>query len=389
MNPIEKQQIVRELRERLTEQMIQTKQSPHALESQILNLIDETLLHRALPIKERKYFFDRLLASIQGLDILEPFMKDPSVTEIMVNGQKDIFIEQDGQLLRTDLTFDDATHLQDVVTGLFSKSNKELSLSHPIADLRMQDGSRANAVLPPIAPNGPVLTIRKFTGFRPTPEELLRTGCISEEALQFLKRAVQLRKSLFICGGTGAGKTTFLNALSFYIPPEERIITIEDSAELQLRNQPNLVQLEARQPSSDGKGEVTLSDLIRSALRMRPDRIIVGEVRGDEAYMLVHAANTGHPGSLSTGHGNSCTDMILRLANMISGCTRLPYPAILQNLASTLDFLVQIKRFSGGKRRITEIAQVGPSSGESISLYPLFQYDEKEDHLYATRTLPF
>lgn len=382
MTKEEKLVLLQKLREELTLQLTEKEEKDtEALEQKILSLVTQNVVLHDLPLRERSFFIKRLLYGIRGLDILEPLMMDEQITEIMVNGVGQVFVERRGKLEKTPLCFDSQTHLQEVVTGLFSRANKELSLSHPIADLRMADGSRANAVLPPIAPSGPVLTIRKFTGIRPTPNELVRSGCLTEEAMDFLANCVRTRKSLFVCGGTAAGKTTLLNALSSFIPDTERIITIEDSAELQLRNQPNLVSLEARQATSEGRGEITLADLIKTALRMRPDRIIVGEVRGDEAYMLVHAANTGHPGTLSTGHGNSCEDMLVRLANMITGATRLPYTAILQNLASCLNYLVQMKRFADGKRRVSEICRVAGCDDKQVKLERLFVYDEGRDAL--------
>lgn len=382
MNRARRQTLLHELREQLAERLDQNPLDEASnYTDQVHRLVSDHLLLSGESLETRQYFIERLLSAIRGFDILEPYMKDPSITEIMVNGASQIYVEQAGHMRLLDLAFDDQQHLTDFVTGLFSRENRELSLAHPIADLRLPDGSRANAVLPPIAAQGPVLTIRKFTGIRPSPQDLLETGCLTAQALDFLAEAVRSKKSIFICGGTGAGKTTLLNALSNFIPSEERIITVEDSAELQLCHQPNLVSLEARQVTGSGAGEVSLSDLIRSALRMRPDRILVGEVRGDEAYMLVHAANTGHPGSLCTGHGNSCKDMLLRLANMISGCTRLPYAAILHNLASTLDYLVHLVRLPDGRRRIVEIVEVGPVIDQRISTRTHFVYEKGGDQL--------
>lgn len=375
-------------KEILFDQATLSSLNPEELSSYISQRVDRLLLEHPLSLRLRRTLQRRLTDSITGLDILQPYMDDPSVTEIMVNSQQQIFIERLGKMEELNLQFSSRQHLEEVVLGLFSRANKDLSLLHPIADLRLQDGSRANAVLPPVAPDGPVLTIRKFTGIRSKAEDLVRSRTISQEALSFLKEAIQKKESVFLCGGTGAGKTTLLNALSSFIPSEERIITVEDSAELQLENQPNLVRLEARTAGSDGAGEVDMSALIRSALRMRPDRIIVGEVRGDEAYMLMHAANTGHPGTLCTGHGNSCADMLLRLANMIAGCTRLPYPAILRNLVSALTYLVEIRRLPGGRRRVMAIEKVLSCDTQQVYLEPIYRYDEGGDELVWVAATP-
>ncbi|HHX37676.1 MAG TPA: CpaF family protein [Clostridiaceae bacterium] len=294
----------------------------------------------------------------RGLDILQPLIDDPEVTEIMVNSPKMIFIEKQGQLSRAQTQFNDVDHLTNFVTGLFSRCNRNLSLSQPIADARLADGTRANAVIPPAAPGGPVLTLRKFTGVKHSPEALLATGFISSPMLSYLKSKVESKKSIFICGGTGTGKTTLLNVLSNYIPKNERIITIEDSTELQLVDRDNLVQLEARQPGPDGTGAIDIRQLLRTSLRMRPDRIIIGEVRGNEAADLMQAMNTGHPGALCTGHGNSCADMFERLCNLVLEGSRLPFIAIRRILAACIDTLVHINRQSDGSRKVDEIAEV-------------------------------
>ena len=319
----------------------------------------------------------------RGLDILQPLMDNRAVTEIMVNGPDRIFYEEEGFIRQSELRFDSVEHLTDVIHTLFARLNRPLSLRQPIADGRMKDGSRDNAVLPPIAPDGPILTMRKFTGVRHTPEALVETGFITSEALTFLHRQVSDQKSIFICGGTGTGKTTLLNVLSSYIPARERIVTIEDSAELQLVNQPNLVRLETRLPGPDGDGEITISNLIRTALRMRPDRIIVGEVRGAEAADLIHAMNTGHPGSLCTGHGNSCRDMLVRLCNLVLEGSALPLEAIRQTLAQVIDFLVHIRRMSDGRRRIDEICRVDAGSSGQPLVETLYLWNEEAERLEA------
>lgn len=348
---------------------------------QIAKVVDEECLALQLPLSQREHWMQRLYHSIRGLDILQPLMEDKSISEIMVNSYQDIFIEREGKLEAVDLRFDSQEHLDQMVRGLFSRENKELSLRRPIGDLRLQDGSRANAVLAPIASRGPVLTIRKFSNLRPSPETLLQNGSLSREALDFLAQAVRQKKSIFLCGGTGSGKTTLLNILSHFIPPSERIITIEDSAELQLQDLPNLVSLEARAPTVEGKAEISLALLLKTALRMRPDRIIVGEVRGEEAYLLLHAANTGHPGTLSTGHANSCHDMLKRLSNMILEATSLPYEAILHSLMTCIDLLVYLQRLPNGQRRVMEIAQPAKLVAGNLEIQTLFSYDPASDRL--------
>ena len=262
-----------------------------------------------LGLAERQQYSEQLFHALRGLDLLQPLMDDPEVTEIMVNGPDQVFFERVGRLQSSDIRFDSQQHLQDVISNFFSRGNRLLNESRPIADMRLPGGARAHAVLPPIAPDGPVLSIRKFTGIRPDLDVLVHGGAISPEGATFLRSSVRARKSIFISGGTGTGKTTLLNALSGCIDPGERIITIEDAAELNLQGLENQVRLEARSMAGT-TGSVTISDLIRASLRMRPDRIIVGEVRGGEAFDMLSAMNTGHHGSLSTGHGNSCSDML-------------------------------------------------------------------------------
>ncbi|MBN1891252.1 MAG: CpaF family protein, partial [Clostridiales bacterium] len=263
-----------------------------------------------MTLSEKRDLALSIFNSMRRLDVLQPMMEDPGITEIMVNGFDCVFFERDGFLFDSDIHFKDQETLQAVLTHFFSRANRPLNEASPIADLRLPDGSRANAVLPPIAPDGPILTIRKFTGIRPNMESLIRQEFISEEAADYLAEAVKNKQTIFICGGTGSGKTTFLNTLSSFIPKDERVVTIEDSAELSLQGLNNLVRLEARLPGPDGQGGINIGQLIRTALRMRPDRIIVGEVRGSEAADMLHALHTGHPGSLCTGHANSCVEML-------------------------------------------------------------------------------
>lgn len=330
-------------------------------------------------LQDRQKLAEQLYHALRGLDLLQPLMEDPTVTEIMVNGPDQIFIERNGILHATDLRFDSRQHLNDVIGNFFSRGNRLLNESRPIADMRLPDGARAHAVLPPVAPDGPVLSIRKFTGVRPNLDVLTTTGFITPAGSDMLCDAVRTRKSLFISGGTGTGKTTLLNALSGCIDPRERIITIEDAAELNLQGLPNQVRLEARSLSGS-LGSSTISDLIKAALRMRPDRIIVGEVRGGEAFDMLTAMNTGHEGSLSTGHGNSCADMLSRLAVMSLGASGLPYQAILHLIAATIDLVVHLQRSREGVRQVAEIARVLHVQGDTFALETLYVRKGGHDH---------
>ncbi len=329
-----------------------------AYRQKLKNTLTRLLFGSGLDRAARSRLFEEIYNRTRGLDLLQPLMDKPEVTEIMVNGTVDIFYEEAGKIRRSDLKFEDRAQLENLVQQLFSRVNRNLSLHHPIADARLPDGSRANAVLPPAAPDGPILTLRKFTGIRPSPEALIKSGFISAEALYFLRDQIRLKRSIFIAGGTGTGKTTLLNILAGFIPVDERIITIEDSAELKLNQIENLVRLESRPPGPDGSGEITIQDLLRSSLRMRPDRIIIGEVRGSEAADLMHAMNTGHPGSLCTGHGNSCADMFHRLCNLALEGSRLPLSAIEEIMAGCIDIMVHISRTESGQRKVDEMVRL-------------------------------
>lgn len=318
---------------------------------------------------------------MRGLDVLQPLMEDRKVTEIMVNGPDSIYIEADGRLRQTELKFRNRDHLTDVIIHFFSQANRPINFRQPIADMRLPDGSRANAVLPPIAADGPIFTIRKFTGIKLSSRALIATDFMTEECLRELSLAIRARESIMISGGTGSGKTTLLNVLSSEIPAGERVITIEDSSELQLQGHENLVRLEARLPGPDGCGQITIADLIRSALRMRPDRIIVGEVRGAEAYDLLSSMNTGHPGTLCTGHANSCEDMVTRLANLVLHASSLPYETILREVASAINLLIHIRRTSDGKREISEVVRLIPDHEHIYRLRSLFKRQKEGDDL--------
>ena len=330
-----------------------------------------------LPLKSRLRLKKELFDSFRRLDILQELVDDPDITEIMVNGKDHIFIEKKGRLSRWDKAFDSAEQLEDLIQQIVSRVNRTVNLSSPIADARLEDGSRVHVVLAPVAVDGPVLTIRKF----PEPvtmDKLIRLGSISREAAVFLRTAVRAGYNIFVSGGTGSGKTTFLNALSEFIPEDERVITIEDSAELQIRHVPNLVRLETRVENRDGSREISMRDLIRASLRMRPDRILVEEVRGAEALEMLQAMNTGHDGSVSTGHGNSPRDMVTRLETMVLMAADLPLAAVRNQIASALELMVHLGRMRDKSRKVLEIAEViGCENGE-VRLEPLFTFREKQ-----------
>ncbi|MGN0318771.1 MAG: CpaF family protein [Lachnospira sp.] len=332
---------------------------------------------RMIPLSVRENIQKRLFDAIRRYDILQELLEDDSVTEIMVNGYKDIYIEREGVVTKWGKAFEDESKLCDIAQRIAALSNRIVNESSPIVDTRLNDGSRVNIVLPPIALNGPTVTIRKFYDTPLSMERMIELGSISLEAAEFLKKAVIARYNIFISGGTGSGKTTFLNALSSYIPSDERVITIEDSAELKLNNISNLVRLEARNANIEGKMQISIRDLIRSSLRMRPDRIIVGEVRGEEAIDMLQAMNTGHDGSLSTGHSNSSRDMLSRLETMVLMGMDIPITAVRQQIASSIDIIVHLKRMRDKTRKVVEISEVGAYENERIQIYPLYRYVEE------------
>lgn len=349
----------------------------------ISEVIAEKSHEKYLSLSEKKQIMDGIFNSMRGLDALQPLVDDPSVTEIMINGPEDIFIEQNGRLFKKNVKFDSEEKLQNVIQNIVAKVNRTVNESTPIVDARLQDGSRVNVVLPPIALNGPTVTIRKFPENPMTVEQLIAYKSITPEVAEFLERCVKAKYNIFISGGTGSGKTTFLNAMSNFIPHDERVITIEDSAELQIRGVDNLVRLETRNANMEGKGEITIRDLIKSSLRMRPERIVVGEVRGAEALDMLQAMNTGHDGSLSTGHANSTKDMLSRLETMVLTGAQIPLEAIRQQIASAVDLIIQLSRLRDKSRRTVEITEVlGFENGEII-LNPLYQFvetGEDENH---------
>ena len=333
----------------------------------------------SLNFKEKKMITGAVFESIRGLGVLGQIIADSGVTEVMINGYKDIFIEKEGGLLKIDSQFESKRELEIIITKFVSRAGRAVNESEPIVDFQLEDGSRVNVVMPPIALNGPIVTIRRFPKEAMTVEKLISFGSITAEVAEILHLLVTAKYNIFVSGGTGSGKTTFLNALSNFIPRDERIITIEDSAELQIKNIDNLVRLETRNAGADGKGAVTIRDLIKSALRMRPERIVVGEVRGAEALDMLQAMNTGHDGSLSTGHANSTIDILSRLETMVlQGADGLPLEAIRQQIASAVDIIIHLSRLRDKSRRTMEIVEVlGYNSGKrQISINTLYEFRE-------------
>lgn len=367
-----------EIRNRLLEKLDLTRDlSDEEIYAIIDNEIIETGSHQFIPLTEKERLRKTLFHSLRGFDILQELIEDNSITEIMINGYDTIYIERYGKIEKTDLKFSSPQKLQDVIQQIVSNVNRRVNESSPIADARLYDGSRVNIVLNPVALNGPAVTIRKFPSRPMSMDDLIAKNSLSKEAAAFLQMLVLSGYNLFVCGGTGSGKTTFLNALSGYIPAEERIITIEDSAELQLPHISNLVRLEARQANTEGKNEISIRDLIRSSLRMRPDRIIIGEVRGAETIDMLSAFNTGHDGSMSTGHGNSPADMLRRMETMVLMGTSMPVDAIKGQIASAIDILVYLGRLRDHSRRVLEITELADFSNGQILLNPLFIFQEE------------
>ncbi|NBH71528.1 CpaF family protein [Clostridiaceae bacterium] len=367
--------------ERLKGQIRKELQNQNRIEEEELNAciqrnIEEEATGHYLPLRKRLELRTRLYDAFRRLDILQELVDDPQVTEIMVNGKDHIFVEKKGAISRWEHGFEREEQLEDMIQQIVSRINRTVNVSHPIADARLENGARVHVVLPPVALDGPVVTIRKFP--EPiTAEKLIAMNSLTKEAAGFLEMLVKSGYNLFISGGTGSGKTTFLNAMSGFIPAAERIITIEDSAELQIRQIPNLVRLETRNANAEGDGAIEISDLIRASLRMRPDRIVVGEVRGKECLDMLQALNTGHAGSLSTGHGNSPRDMLSRLETMALMGADLPLPAVRSQIASAIDILVHLGRLRDRTRKVLEIVEVGNYEEGEIRLNPLFRFEEE------------
>lgn len=351
-------------------------------EEELCGLLDSVMLedeYAAFPVKKKLELRRDIFNTVKRLDIIQNLIDDDSVTEIMVNGYRDIFFERDGKIEKYDKEFESREMLLDVVQRIAARSNKIVNEALAIVDTRLDDGSRVNIVMNPIAIEGPAVTIRKFYDNPLTMERLIALGAVTQEAAQFLKGLVTARYNIFISGGTGSGKTTFLNALSNYIPKNERIITIEDSAELKLMGVDNLVRLEARNANMEGKNEVTIRDMIRASLRMRPDRIIVGEVRGGEALDMLQAMGTGHDGSLSTGHANGAEEMMLRLETMVLMAVDMPIDAVRNQIAAGIDIVVHLGRMRDGSRKVIKIAEIkGRDAKGNIRLNTLYEYVTEE-----------
>lgn len=333
-----------------------------------------------LPLKERIWLRGSLYDSFRRLDILQELIDDSTVSEIMVNGAGTVFVERNGRTELWEGKFEKPEQLEDIIQQIVGRVNRVVNVSSPIVDARLEDGSRVHVVLPPVALDGPAVTIRKF----PEPitmEKLIRFGAVGADSAEFLKKLVEAGYNIFISGGTNSGKTTFLNALSAYIPASERVITIEDSAELQITQVPNLVRLETRNANTEGEGEITMSQLIRASLRMNPSRIIVGEVRGKETLDMLQAMNTGHAGSLSTGHGNSPADMVSRLETMVLMAAELPLAAIRNQIASALDVMIHLGRLRDGSRKVLGITEIGGCRDGEVELETLYEYDRGEGAL--------
>lgn len=354
--------------------------SDEELTEAISKCIDMEFSHIYMSIAEKADIGDQVFSLIRGLGLLDSIIHDDAITEIMINGYKDIFIEKAGKVSRLNEEFEDEKKLEDVIQKIVGNAGREVNEANPIVDTRLQDGSRVNVVLPPISLKGPIVTIRKFSKEPMTIKKLIEYGSLSKEIAEVLEILVRAKYNIFICGGTGSGKTTFLNAISNYIPSDERVITIEDSAELQITNVDNLVSLETRNANTAGVGAITIRDLIKSALRMRPERIVVGEVRGAEALDMLQAMNTGHDGSLSTGHANSTNDMLSRLETMVlTGAEGLPLEAVRQQIASAVDIIIHLSRLRDRSRKTMEITEVAGYENGKILLNPLYQFEEDEN----------
>jgi pilus assembly protein CpaF len=330
---------------------------------------------RVLSRAERQRLFEQIVSEILGLGPLEPLIADPTVTEIMVNGCKNIYVERGGKLLRTNAVFESDEHLMRIIEKIVAPLGRRIDESSPYVDARLPDGSRVNAIIPPIALIGPVLTIRKFFKIPLTVEKLIEFGTVTPEVMELLKSCVIAKLNMLISGGTGTGKTTFLNVLSGFIPNDERIITVENAAELQLR-QEHVVTLESRPPNIEGRGEITIQDLVINTLRMRPDRIVVGECRGPEAFDMLQAMNTGHEGSMTTVHANTTRDALARLENMVlMAGMELPHRAIREQIAGALNIIVQLERMRDGSRKVVSVSEVQGMEGDVITMSDIFKFE--------------
>lgn len=376
----DKELLIREIRSKVSANMDMSRDfSDDEIREFIMGVVFELSKQHYMDLMERKELIEAVFNSMRRLDVLQPIIEDKSVTEIMVNGSNSIFVEREGKIFCLNMRFENDEKLEDVIQSIVSRTNRTVNEASPIVDARLPDGSRVNVVLKPVALNGPILTIRKFPETPMTMLQLIDASSLTREAAEALMSFVKARYNIFIFGGTGSGKTTFLNALAGLIPSDERIITIEDSAELQIENIKNIVRLETRNPNIEGRGQITIRDLIKTSLRMRPERIIVGEVRGAEAFDMLQAMNTGHDGSLSTGHANTPMDMLGRLETMVLSAAALPLDAIRQQVASAIDILVHLSRLRDRSRRVLGIFEVEGCTKGHIKLNPLFEFIDKGD----------
>lgn len=380
MNSEQEQNLVAEIKKYVTENLPLSKISDEELEERVEEIVTQEIGNLYCSIDQRVSIVQQVYSSIRGFGLLDSIISDDSITEVMINGPDNIFIEQNGHLYKLEKKFESQRRLEDVIQRIVGLAGREVNQANPICDTRLPDGSRVNVVLPPIALCGPTMTIRKFSKTPMTIEKLIAYGSITQEIADKLKLLVKAKYNIFISGGTGSGKTTFLNALSNYIPKDERVITIEDSAELQITGIDNLVSLETRNANASGAGQITIRDLIKSSLRMRPERIVVGEVRGGEALDMLQAMNTGHDGSLSTGHANSTQDMLSRLETMVlQGAAGLPLEAIRQQIASAVDIIIHLSRLRDKSRKTMEITEVVGYENGNIVLNPLYVFEEDEN----------
>lgn len=374
------EEVIKKIKAYVTNELPISTITDEELEEKIEEKVLEETRNMYLSVDEKVDIAKGIFSSIRGFGILDSILEDDDITEVMINGHENVFIEKKGRLTKLDVGFESERRLEDIIQRIVALAGREVNQAEPIVDTRLPDGSRVNVVLPPISLHGPIVTIRKFSKEPMTVEKLIKYGSLTQEIADVLELLVKAKYNIFICGGTGSGKTTFLNAMSNFIPKDERVITIEDSAELQIEGVDNLVSLETRNKNSSGKGEVTMTQLIKSSLRMRPERIVVGEVRGGEALDMLQAMNTGHDGSLSTGHANSTKDMLSRLETMvIQGADGLPLDAIRQQIASALDIIIYLSRLRDHSRKTMEITEVVGYEDGQIKLNPLYVFEEDEN----------
>lgn len=375
----EEKKAVKEIDTYIRQNIAYSDMDDDKLNELVERLVEEKFQGIYIPVSQRVSIVKQVFSSFRGFGILDTILNDESITEVMINGPDNVFIEKNGKLIKSDQKIESENKLRDIIQNIVGRAGREVNDANPICDTRLPDGSRVNVVLPPISLVGPVVTIRKFSKKPMTIEKLIEYGSLTPDIAKKLEVLVKSKYNIFVSGGTGSGKTTFLNALSNYIPKDERIITIEDSAELQITGIKNLVSLETRNANSAGVGQITIRDLIKSSLRMRPERIVVGEVRGAEALDMLQAMNTGHDGSLSTGHANSTQDMLSRLETMVlQGAEGLPLDAIRSQIASAVDIIIHLSRLRDKSRKTMEITEVLGYENGKIQLNTLYRFEEDE-----------